>query len=122
MHINLELAETHAIQAYSDRCIQINSMNYEQSLIVSRKEIITNLGINCIEELDDNYINQLIQLEPKVIVIGHTQQGRLPPLSIVKAMAEKKIGIEFMSIGAACRTYNVLLNEHRQVVACFILR
>ncbi|HHW3766713.1 TPA: Mth938-like domain-containing protein, partial [Legionella pneumophila] len=38
MNINLETAEQHAVQAYSDKKIQINSIIYESSLIVSKKE------------------------------------------------------------------------------------
>ena len=35
MNINLEATELHAVQAYSDKQIQINSIIYEKSLIVS---------------------------------------------------------------------------------------
>ena len=41
MHISLESPEQHAIQAYSEQQIQINSATYEQSLIVSKQEIIS---------------------------------------------------------------------------------
>lgn len=121
MHINLELAEKHAIQAYSDSSIQINSINYERSLIVSRTEIITNVIINCIEELNNEFLQLLTQFNPEVVIIGHTKTGKFPSLSVMRDLAEQRIGMECMSIGAACRTYNVLLGEHRNVVAGFIL-
>ena len=37
-------------------------------------------------------------------------------------LSQQRIGIECMSIGAACRTYNILLSEHRAVVAGFIFK
>jgi uncharacterized protein len=33
----------------------------------------------------------------------------------------KRIGFEVMDLGAACRTYNVLLSEGRQVAAALLL-
>ncbi len=121
MHINLEQTETHAIQAYSDAKIQINSILYEQSLIVSREEIIPNTQINHIEQMDTAYFELLIKHQPEIIIIGHSNPGRFPPIQIISELSKKRIGIECMDIGAACRTYNVLLSEHRKVVVGFII-
>ncbi len=120
MHINLEAAENHAIQAYNGNQIQINSIIYKQSLIVSKTEIITELAIKDIQEIDEQYLQQLIKFKPEVIIIGHENTGKFPPMSIISQLSQQQIGIECMSIGAACRTYNVLLSEERAVVAGFI--
>lgn len=120
MHINLEAAENHAVQAYNAHQIQINSIVYERSLIVSKNEIITELTINDIQEINEQYLQQLIKFKPEVIIIGHENTGKFPPMSIISQLSQQRIGIECMSIGAACRTYNVLLSEERAVVAGFI--
>ncbi|STY29382.1 Protein of uncharacterised function (DUF498/DUF598) [Legionella wadsworthii] len=122
MHINLESAEPHAVQSYSDNKIQINSIVYERSLIVSETEIISDLSIQDIQEIDEHYMNLLTQFKPEIIIIGHEHTGKLLPLSIMKQLGDQRIGIESMSIGAASRTYNVLLSENRAVVAGFILK
>lgn len=121
MHINLEAAEKNAVQAYSDNQIQINSLVYERSLIVSKEEIISDLTIKDIQEIDAHYLHLLMQFNPEVIIIGHGNTGKFPPMSIVSQLSQQGIGIECMSVGAASRTYNVLLSEHRAVVAGFIL-
>jgi uncharacterized protein len=120
MHINLEATEQHAVQTYSDTKIQINSIIYVSSLIVSKEEIITDLAIKNIQEIDDQYFDLLIDLNPEIIVIGHKNTGTFPPFKIVSQLSQRRIGIECMSIGAACRTYNVLLSENRAVIAGFI--
>lgn len=120
MHINLEAAENHAVQAYTDNQIQINSIVYERSLIVSKNEIITELAINDIQEINEQYLQQLIKFKPEVIIIGHENTGKFPPMAIISQLSQQRIGIECMSIGAACRTYNILLSEERAVVAGFI--
>ncbi len=121
MHINLEASEQHAVQAYSDKQIQINPIIYEQSLIVSREEIITNVTINSIQHINQNHLDLLLQCKPELIIIGHKNTGTFPPMDIIAQLSQQRIGIECMSIGAACRTYNVLLSEYRAVIAGFIL-
>jgi uncharacterized protein len=120
MQITLEPADQRAIQAYSENKIQINSIVYESSLIVSRQEIISDLTIKKIEEMDEAYLDLLIRLKPELVVIGSVQMGEFPPISILSQLSKLRIGMECMSLGAACRTYNVLLNEDRLVVAGFI--
>lgn len=121
MHINLEEANQNAVQSYSNNKIQINSIIYESSLIVSKEEIISDLAIKSIKEIDEHYLELLLKVKPELIIIGHEHPGSFPPISIISALSQKQIGIECMSIGAACRTYNVLLSEHRSVVAGFII-
>lgn len=121
MHINLEATEQHAVQAYSDNKVQINSIVYETSLIVSKAEIITDLTIKNIQEIDDHYFDLVVNLNPEIVIIGHQNTGKFPPFKIITLLSQRRIGIECMSIGAACRTYNVLLSENRAVVAGFIL-
>ena len=122
MHISLETPEHHAIQAYSDTQIQINSIIYTGSLIVSKQEIITDVTIKNIKEMDDKYIVLLLQSKPEIVIIGHPNAGTLPPLTVITELSQQGIGMEFMSIGAACRTYNVLLSEERAVVLGVIFK
>ena len=121
MHINLEILDQHAIQAYSINKIQINSIIYNKSLIVSKEQIINNLAITDVQEMDEVYLKLLLQSKPKLVIIGHEQTGKFPLISLISSLSQKRIGIECMSIGAACRTYNVLLSENRQVVLGLIL-
>jgi uncharacterized protein len=122
MNINLEGAELHTVQAYNGTQIQINSIIYEKSLIVSKEAIVSDFLIKNIQDIDNHYINLLTQFKPKIIIIGHEHTGKLLSMSIVNQLSQQGIGIECMSIGAASRTYNVLLSEHRAVVAGFIFQ
>lgn len=118
MPIHLEIPEQHVVQAYDEKKIQINSIIYESSVIVSKQEIIRNCAIHKIEDIAEQYIPLLLQLKPEIVLIGHHEQGKF--LSI-EALWKLSIGIECMSLGAACRTHNILLGEHRAVVSVFII-
>ena len=116
MHINLESTDKYSIQAYSDSQVKIDNVAYQHNLIVSKHGIIPDWNILTIQELDENRLQEILNFTPEVIIIGHTATGQFPPFSTIHYLSQKRIGIECMSIGAACRTYNVLLSEHREVV------
>ncbi|MBA2710067.1 MAG: hypothetical protein H0U57_05710 [Tatlockia sp.] len=121
MHISLESNENHSIQAYSDEEIKVNSNLYQQSLIISSHEIISDWQIRTIKELNEVSLAPLLRYNPKIIIIGHKQLGQFAPMPIIGELAQRGLGLETMNIGAACRTFNVLLSEHREVVIGLIL-
>ena len=120
MHIQLEEADNNAIRSYKDAEIVVNSMVYHQSVVISRDTIIQDWSIHSVQELNEQNIEPIIKLDPEVIIVGQQQPGALIPLSVMQFLSKQRIGIECMSIGAASRTFNVLLSEHRRVVAVII--
>jgi len=62
----------------------------------------------------------MLDLAPEIIILGTKTPSALQRLDILKKLCEQHIGVECMAIDAACRTFNILLSEHRRVVAGFI--
>lgn len=54
------------------------------------------------------------------VLIGTGEDMTRPPAEVMKAFAELNIGVEFMATGAACRTYNLLISEGREIAAVLI--
>lgn len=56
-------------------------------------------------------------LEPRIVLVGGSgfAPGQLKPLR--RTLAAREVALEAMDLGAACRTYNVLAQEERPVVA-----
>ncbi len=122
MHIQLEAPDKHAIRSYSDMEITVNETVYKDSVIISRDTIISEWHVHSIQELTEINLEIILKLDPEVIIVGHQQSGILIPLPVMQFLSKKRIGIESMSIGAASRTFNVLLSELRRVVGLIILR
>jgi len=57
---------------------------------------------------------------PGFLLVGTGEVQVFPKAEIVAQFAEAGLGLEAMSTGAACRTYNVLLAEGRPVAAALI--
>ena len=54
------------------------------------------------------------------LLLGTGTEMTRPPTVVIKGFSSRGIGLEFMSTGAAVRTYNVLLAEKRRVGAALI--
>ena len=61
-----------------------------------------------------------LALEPTILLLGTGIDRPLPDVELMAAMAERRVGLEIMSTPAACRTFNVLLQEGRRVVAALL--
>lgn len=120
MHIHMESPDQHTIQSYSDTQITVNHTNYHNSLIINRDTIISDWPIHSIQTFNQAILMPILSLNPEVILIGHKQLGAYLPIAIMEYLSKQRIGVECMSIGAACRTFNVLLGEQRAVVIGFI--
>ena len=54
------------------------------------------------------------------LLLGTGAKQVFPPLELRRAFTEAGLGLDIMSTGAACRTYNVLLAEGRPVGAALM--
>jgi len=121
MEIQLEAREPHTIQSYSDTAVTVNHELYSESMILSRETLITDWPVTQASELNSASLDQLIALKPEIIILGSHNQDSLRRSDGIRQLCEQKIGVECMDIGAACRTFNVLLSEERDVVVGLIL-
>lgn len=122
MHIQIETPAQNTIKSYDDSQVMINNTLYQDNFILSKETIISPWLIPSLNLLTIDDIKPIMELNPKVILIGHNSPGFQLPINIQQWLSTYQIGIESMMLGAACRTFNVLLAEDRHVVAGFILK
>ncbi|RKZ85281.1 MAG: hypothetical protein DRQ39_07350 [Gammaproteobacteria bacterium] len=122
MKFSLEpLADVNHIHAYDNNSIVIkakdnfDSLTFDTSLIITPQKIITEWPINHIVELSISDVDYFKSLGTEVLILAQQSSTQLPPEILVK-FAEQAIGVESMLLGPACRTYNLLVAEGRQVV------
>ncbi|MDF1678456.1 MAG: MTH938/NDUFAF3 family protein [Legionellaceae bacterium] len=120
MQIQKESRDTYTIQAYDDTSIKLDDVVYHSSFIVSRDTLISPWKISTPTELNEALLQPILELNPEVIILGASQPDTFRILEVVRRLCEKQVGVECMSLGAASRTFNILLSEHRRVVAGFI--
>ncbi len=73
------------------------------------------------QSLRDGAFDAVLAWKPEVVIFGSGERLQFISPGLYRALIEARIGFETMDTAAACRTYNVLVNEGRRVVGTFIL-
>ena len=73
------------------------------------------------EDLTEEHFTQLAATQPELVIFGSGTRLRFAPPAFMRALIQKRIGIETMDTLAACRTYNILAGEGRQVIAALLI-
>lgn len=109
------------LNGYGNGIFKVNNDPYSGNIIICPDAVIP-WEIENISLLDIKSLQSILNLKSEVelLVIGCGSEHVKLPLEIIKAFREKNISVEVMTTGAACRTYNVLLSEGRQLAAALI--
>tara|TARA_B100000686_G_C16765528_1_gene961482 strand:- start:63 stop:479 length:417 start_codon:yes stop_codon:yes gene_type:complete len=114
--------EKNIFTGYGSGYVTVNHNRYEHSLIVMPNHIIKDWQVKEVEQLSEKHFEPLIPAKPEIILLGTGQTLRFPSTEITKKLIAIKIGVEVMDTNAACRTYNILMEEGRNVAAALLIK
>lgn len=106
--------------AHGDGYVAVNNERYETNLIVLPESIIAGWTEASVLTLNMDDMGRLLALQTGIILLGTGSRLRFPPGALIKPFAPAGIGLEVMDLAAACRTYNILASEGRQVAAALL--
>ena len=109
------------IKAYTENSVTINEDTFTSSIIVQAHYLEPAWAPQNIDELDGESIRELAKLDTEIILLGTGAKQRFPDRRLFIPLYDKSIGIEVMDTPAACRTYNILLEEGRTVTAALLI-
>jgi uncharacterized protein len=112
---------TYQIRAFKPGCIQVNDLILQQSIIISPTILITDWPPQTLTELTAKHLEQIIPFQPSILLLGTGATLSFPALSLYGKLINHGIGVEIMDTSAACRTYNALTAENRNVIAALII-
>jgi uncharacterized protein len=109
------------VRGYGPGVIRIGDRSFGCSVIVTPATLVKDWRPTRIAELLAEDLEPLLQLRPEVLLIGSGLRQVFPERATMAALYSAGIGFEVMDTGAACRTYNVLAAEGRNVAAALIV-
>ncbi|MFC5523715.1 Mth938-like domain-containing protein [Polaromonas jejuensis] len=93
----------------------------EHSIVIGSRGEKFDWNCTRFEQLTAEHFAQLAQTRPELVIFGSGTRLRFPPPAFLRVLMEQRIGLETMDTLAACRTYNILAGEGRQVVAALLI-
>ena len=122
MRFQLETGgQANLIRNYAAGCIVVNQESYTHSLIVLPQQLVADWGPQHFEALAPAHFEAVAALNPEVILLGTGQRQRFPRAELLAPLVTAGIGWEVMDTAAACRTYNILMGEGRNVAAALLM-
>ncbi len=114
------------IAAYGGGAFRVLEQSYPQSLFLSMQGIIPIEGemtpnASVIGETLDTYLAMLGDTKLEILLIGTGETTVFMHPTTRVALRARGIAVDVMDTGAACRTFNVLLGEGRQVAALLVV-
>lgn len=119
MKLSEEYSNNLSIQRYETGCVTITEQDYHENILVSNNTVL--LWPIEPDALSAKDFEIILEKKPEVFIFGtgakrlHIDPELLVPLLSVG------IGVEMMDTGAACRTFNLLSAENRNVIAGLII-
>jgi uncharacterized protein len=97
--------------------IRVGDAFFHNPVILSAEKVIPDWPVTALEQLKEEHLEELLELRPDVVLIGTgAKQEFLDPKQLM-LFYSRNIGVEVMTTHAACRTFNVLVSESRNVAA-----
>jgi uncharacterized protein len=123
MKIELDSTTTNPnrISSYEQGSIQISNERFVNSFIITPSIVIRNWPPQTFADIASHHLEQILEIKPELILLGTGRQQHFLESDLFLNVAKLNIGFEVMDTGAACRSYNILLEEGRNVAAALLI-
>ena len=104
----------------SDLWLQVNARRYEHALLVTPDAPVEAWPPADFQALRAEHFEAIAAHAPEIVLLGTGAAQRFPHPRLSASLAARRIAVEAMDTGAACRTYNILMAEGRKVLAALL--
>ena len=109
------------IRAFKPGMIKVNETIFTESIILTPTQLIEHQLPPSADALTNTSFLKIIELKPDILLIGTGSKHLLLSLELYGYLINEKIGVEIMDTAAACRTYNALSAENRNVATVLLI-
>ncbi len=115
------LAGTNVITRHGAGELWVGAERHDTSLVLPWRGATKAWRPSSHGDIEPSDFELLLDFKPELVIFGSGARIRFLPPGLMRALIERRIGVETMDTGAACRTFNVLVAERRCVVAALLM-
>lgn len=97
--------------------IVVNQQTHVGDLIIATNTPVAQWSSKPMDQLEPDDFRNVNRIKPEMVIIGTGNEHRMPNQQLIGYFEELGIGLETMTTIAACRTYNILAEDGRLVIA-----
>ena len=121
MKIQPDKFDVPSISGYGTDWVSVAAEKITASVVLGSRGQRADWGCSSFDDLGMQHFELLAQLAPEIVIFGSGSRIRFPKPQWLAALYAKRIGLETMDMQAACRTYNILAGEGRDVVLALLI-
>jgi uncharacterized protein len=121
MKIHPDTFDGQMVTGYGPGWVAINGQRIVRSVVIGARGQRLDWDCADFSALSDGHFAQLAELDAEIVIFGSGARLRFPRPEWLQALVERRIGVETMDTPAACRTYNILAGEGRNVIVALLL-
>lgn len=110
-----------SITGYGAGYVSVNGVACRTPCLVTPDRPVQPWPVASFDTLTVDAVQALLQEGPEIVIFGTGPTQRFPSPELLRPLIEARVGLEIMATPAACRTYNILMNEARRVLAAMWL-
>lgn len=122
MKLHADNAEgVNLIHAYTRSSVSVNGEAHTRSILVPPTGPVIEWPVHALEDLSEAHFEAVVAARPEVLILGTGPTLRFAHPGLLRRLMTVGIGVETMDTAAACRTFNILVAEGRQVMAALLI-
>jgi uncharacterized protein len=118
--MKLTLADSSAVnlvRGYSHSAVRIGDRVLGRALLVGPRVLVEDVAPRNPAQMSEADVQRIADCTPELAIIGWAGGQTFLSPAQRRWFAQRSLPVEIMELGAACRTYNVLVSDGRQPVA-----
>lgn len=121
MKLHSDRSDVQTVTGYGPGWVSVDKQEHRGNLLIGASGFLRPWHVDRFDALTAAHFAELAQLNAELIIFGSGDKIRFVHPSWLQGLMQKRIGFETMDTQAACRTYNVLAAEGRNVIAALLL-
>jgi uncharacterized protein len=121
MKLQPDKSDVQTITGYGPGWIGVNGEKLTHSVLIGSQGQRLEWACRRFEDLQASHFAPLADMGAELVIFGSGSRIRFPQPAWLAGLMQRRIGLETMDTAAACRTYNILAGEGRNVVLAALI-
>jgi uncharacterized protein len=121
MKFHLQAPGSNLVTGTGPGWVRIGDDDYRANVVLTADSVTAGFAPNGFDALTDADFERLLRTSPEIVLLGTGATQRFPHPRLTAPLHRAQVGVEVMDTRAACRTYNILVAEGRNVAAALII-
>jgi uncharacterized protein len=120
MKLQPDRVDTLSVTSHGPGWFAINGERFSQSLLISSFGHKIKWPCESLSDLKQSHFDLVLELPVEIVLFGCGSKHHHINPHFFQTLISRRIGLESMDTVAACRTFNILASEHRNVAAILL--